>query len=430
MLPEEFEPLNGRIPRIVLARHPEHPYTAMQTDSVLWSGIWNSSSGELEWSLPEMTLSCRWLPDGSELIVMLQKNHGHFFIERYSWPGKKLKCSQTYTCAAGQPSECDIDCLTVSPDGKYIAVRWWEQGCAGVDLMQFTSDTEVEILQSYRSNTLNILQGPAFSADSRYVVMTFSVGPGWWSPDEPDCASPGGSFKIGSVVILEVASGSIKVIIIEEEILQEWFPGAPDDPQDSLLSAPRFTADTTFEVLSPTGTKHLFAVDGSKANEHCEPVFEGVNEELVAPLRTVKCGDVSFSHRDPWYQVTGDVAPKEKQHATSLAVIKRGNCEIKLQELILYPGACVEDAAYTLQLQVKAAYTNCTEVPGFKWKGLVCQAPIPGERIVLGLSGTTLRQYFVFPSAKRILCLMMNSNELNLTEAIQLFDEIVSTLSC
>lgn len=423
----KFELLSGLEPGIKLAEHPVQPYVAMQTSSVLLSGIWDSSSGAFHWLFPEITIACSWLPDGSELILVVQKDGGSF-LERYSWPNKQVKSSTQIICAAGQPSEHDPQCLVVSPRGNYVAVRLFEQNSASIELFRLIPDGTAEPRKGYSSHEFNILEGPKFSPDELHVVMSFSAQPGWWNPDDPDCSSVGGKFEIGRIAILVSDSGAVYETGVHDTIPEDWLPDDPDDFAANSISVPVFVSETEFEVCLPSGIKRKFSVNGEMVSEeYLPPALSQVRRD--DKLTKIQAGSLTFWIPQAWQPQQLELSGAGSPEATTLAIVQGAECQIELQRLNLYSGASVEDAAYTLQLQLKSMYTNCNLVPSFKWSRFASRLSVAGERFVFALAGSALRQYFVFATSGSLYCFMMRSDYVALEDGVELFDEILRTLT-
>jgi hypothetical protein len=184
-----------------------------------------------------------------------------YLLERQSWPDHTPRS----TCQVVLPEGWG-NAVIASPRGDLAAVRWFEQDAAGFVLVAVQDSGDCHLpTHGHRVAATNLMQGPVFSPDGRY--LTLSCGRSlWWTgdPDGDDPAIParGGHYLIGQVAIYDVATEATREIPIEVDVPAGWLPDDPEEPLDGkLLGTPQFVTVSDFTVTLPTGGERRFSVD-------------------------------------------------------------------------------------------------------------------------------------------------------------------------
>jgi WD40-like Beta Propeller Repeat len=250
----------------LLHRHPDGRHVALRTATVPeWAGVWDVPTGRLVWR-PDGAVAAAWLPVGDQLVAlrdepepipdMPTRTQVRPFWERRTWPGDVPVARFPLRLPTGWP-----DRVVPSPRGNLAAVRWLEQDCAGVVLVTVAEEGDRQLGAGYRTEP-NLIQGPAFSPDGRYLALSCARS-SWWNPGDPESPSPGGRLAIGRVAVLDLRDPAAPVVT-ERAVADEVAPGwSPDDEQferDELIGSPRFVSNREFTVRLPTGTEARFSV--------------------------------------------------------------------------------------------------------------------------------------------------------------------------
>jgi len=271
-----FAPLDGILPHLVLDRHPDGRAVALQApfSPLDRAAVWDAQTGALIWN-PGVTMALHWLPNGEEIVLLRERSavtrgyppladsplgDGNWYVlERASWPGRTV----VGACKVVLPEGWG-NAVTVSPRGDLAAVRWFEQDAAGFVLVALREGGDRQLPDpGYRTAPDNLVQGPVFSPDGRFLVL--SCGRGfWWAGDDegedPTVPASGGRYEIGHVAIYDVREKAAQEIVIEEDVPAGWLPEDPEDLEhNELLGEPRFIAAHEFTVTLPTGTERRFS---------------------------------------------------------------------------------------------------------------------------------------------------------------------------
>jgi hypothetical protein len=112
----------------------------------------------------------------------------------------------------------------------------------------------------------NVLQGPTFSPDGRFVAISEGFH-WWWLPEgaeDPEVErSAGGTFRRGRLTLVEVDSGSVRQFDAFGEVESGWMPSHDGWEHFELLGKPRFTASDEVVLEPEFGEPCRFLRSGS-----------------------------------------------------------------------------------------------------------------------------------------------------------------------
>ena len=271
----EWEPLEGDAPIGLLDQHPSRQYVALQVivlhDTFVWrAAIWNTTTKTIVWNPGDANALC-WLPGGHELLVVreiftphperrgifltpLQAEFRHL-IERRTWPEQRL----IDTIDVSFPTGWLVDVI-VSPVAPLACFVWNDQCEAGIEFVSWTDGSFQQLHNRGYYGNSNLLEGPVFSPDGAVVVFSYGTY-GWWSED-PELPSQGGTFRVGWIVIYNVAHGSYREVDVLATIPVGWLP---EDLEriyhNGAVSCPRFSTPERFSVTLPTGEQQSFLIN-------------------------------------------------------------------------------------------------------------------------------------------------------------------------
>jgi dipeptidyl aminopeptidase/acylaminoacyl peptidase len=269
----DWEPLLGERPTSRLARHPSGDFVAMQVSvwietTVERAAVWETRTRKIAWN-PGDANALAWLPDGEEILVLrecfapnpsgrgicvtpLQSDCRHSF-ERRSWPSVHLIA----LAPIDPPTGWLID-VVPSPDRPMACVVWQDQCEAGIDLISWEGGQPAQFAERGYYGRSNLISGPAFSPDGRYVAISYGE-PCWWS-EAHETPSKGGDLRVGCVVVGDIMAGTYREIDIVVPIPKGWLPTDPDDIRNELLNCPHFVDGETVQITTPTGVLKTFSV--------------------------------------------------------------------------------------------------------------------------------------------------------------------------
>jgi hypothetical protein len=270
-----FAPLQAEQPSVVLDVHPGGEFIAMQVrpkNDVVGAraAIWSTKTRKIVWAPKNVNAIC-WAASGKKLLLVreshqrqpgkhkiivtpLQSEFAHFF-ERRSWPEKKRFAQ----CPIDLPTGWVVD-LVASAAGMLACYVWNDQQEAGIELVSIAGNIARQLPgQGYYGKESNLLEGPSFSPDSRYLVFTYGKY-AWWSPDDPANPSRGGQCQVGWIVVGDLEARNYRVSEVQTVIPKGWRPDDPNDYCNMLISCPTFSDRDNFKVVLPTGEERYFAV--------------------------------------------------------------------------------------------------------------------------------------------------------------------------
>ena len=100
--------------------------------------------------------------------------------------------------------------------------------------------------------------GPTFDCEGRRVAI--SEGNGWWwlpePADDPETPSPGGTFRRGRVVVIDVDSGSIAHVDVYGDVEEGWKPTHETWEAFALLGRPHFSSSNEIVLTPEFGGPH------------------------------------------------------------------------------------------------------------------------------------------------------------------------------
>jgi hypothetical protein len=262
----DWEPLLGKRPSCRLARHPGGDFVAMQVSAwiettVERAAVWETRTRKIAWN-PGDANALAWAADGGEILVLresfepnpsgrgifatpLQSEYGYSF-ERRSWPSLHPIAS----APIDPPTGWLID-LVPSP-GRPMACAVWQDQCeAGIEMVSWEEGQPGQLAGRGYYGRSNLIAGPAFSPDGRYVAIGYGE-PCWWSEDH-ETPSKGGQLKVGWVVVGDPMAGWYREIDFIVPIPKGWLPADPNDIRNELLNCPEFMDSRMVQVTTPTG---------------------------------------------------------------------------------------------------------------------------------------------------------------------------------
>jgi hypothetical protein len=268
---QNFEPLHGKTPVLVLDEHPNGELMALQVLAQdERAAIWSTQTRKLVWEPQDVNALC-WTPDGNDILLVQElyqrdpqkhriistplQSECYHVLERRSWPDRHL----VGRCAITPPRGWITD-LLVAPTGEIACYVWNDQHEAGMELLSIAVGRIHQLEgRGYQGKQSNLLEGPAFSPDGRYLVLTYTTY-AWWSPDDPETPSLGGQCNVGLVVVGDMTSGSYRVCKVNKPVPGGWLPPEPNDFCYRCLSRPHFLDADHFVVMLPTGERRSFSI--------------------------------------------------------------------------------------------------------------------------------------------------------------------------
>ena len=151
-------------------------------------------------------------------------------LERRIWPALEL----VSTCEV-VPWACCNERVAASPRGDIAAVLWWHQTEGGVELVALDDrQGDRQLNRGYTTWDSNLLGGPAFSPDGRFVAVT-EGRQRWWE----------GGRERGRLTVVDVGTGAPHHYPISDDP-----PGVGRRrPRERALRAPRPAIFVASEVL-------------------------------------------------------------------------------------------------------------------------------------------------------------------------------------
>jgi hypothetical protein len=262
----DWEPLFGERPHSQLARHPSGDFVAMQVSAWIETtaeraAVWDIRTRKIAWN-PYDANALAWVSGGEEILVLretftpnlssrgtcvtpLQSEHRQSF-ERRSWPSLDQIASAPIALPTGW-----LIHVVPSPDRPMACVVWQDQCEAGIELISWDEGQPRQLAERGYYGNSNLISGPAFSPDGRYVVISYGE-PCWWS-EAHETPSKGGELRVGWVVVGDITAGTYREIDIVVSVPKGWLPADPYDIRNELLNCPDFVDATTAQVTTATG---------------------------------------------------------------------------------------------------------------------------------------------------------------------------------
>jgi hypothetical protein len=200
-------------------------------------GVWDAETGNLVWAGGP---AC-WLKDGTQVLA-LQGDRSQA-LERRTWPDLDLVSSCEVV-----PWACCNERVAASPRGDVAAVLWWHETEGGFELVALDDlHGDRQLNRGYTTWDSNLLGGPAFSPEGRFVAVT-EGRQSWWEHGR----------ERGRLTVVDVATGAPHHYPVSDDP-----PEAVDDSEArrcELLGPPLFVAPDQV-VLSPAfGREHRITV--------------------------------------------------------------------------------------------------------------------------------------------------------------------------
>lgn len=269
----KWEPLLGKQPCAELSRHPAEPEVVLRVQvwiqtSVERAAVWNSETRRLLWA-PEQVNAMSWTPSG-ELILAVREHHkpgphdrgisttpfqSEFlhFCDLYEWPSRALVGSTELTFPTGWLTD-----IVPSPTETIACYVWMDQTEAGIEFLSWNAGGIVQLEDRGYYGSSNLVEGPVFSPDGRFVVLSYGEDV-WWSDDREE-PSAGGPRKAGWVTIVNVKTGEQREIDVVVQVEPGWKPADPEGVRCDQLSCPVFETPLTFAVTASNGVVARFSV--------------------------------------------------------------------------------------------------------------------------------------------------------------------------
>jgi hypothetical protein len=242
----------------VHSRHPSGRLIAAEAQDALRGEccVWDLETGELVWR--PKAHSVAWSGDGEKVALLVGELGDD--LELRSWPDRELLSRCVVT-----PWACCNEYVALSPCGDRAAVLWWHQGEGGVNLVAFEEGAASQ-LAGYETKETNLVQGPTFSPDGRFVAISEGFV-WWWLPDDaenPEAErSVGGTFRRGRLTLVEVDSGSVLQFDAFAEVAADWLPPHDVWERFELLGKPRFVSSGEVVLEPEFGEPCTFLTPGS-----------------------------------------------------------------------------------------------------------------------------------------------------------------------
>lgn len=181
---ETFEAFEGEKPYLLLDRHPDGTYLALQVDiGDVAAAIWSTETKRLVWS-PEDACALSWLRGGTQLAALqaplyedIYPNH-RFAI--YTWPqGQRLA-----QCLPKFPFGYVFD-LVVSPTNDLAICQWADQSEFGFEFLTLSDHSIVHLSQQgYIKRGTNRTTRPVFQPGGHLWVCAYQDNLDWYLDED------------------------------------------------------------------------------------------------------------------------------------------------------------------------------------------------------------------------------------------------------
>jgi hypothetical protein len=213
-----------------------------------WGAFWRSNF-ESRLTEPAEIEDYAWLADGTGVFFTTERSAS---VLRWS-PEISVRTIPFQT-----PLVNDVHLLVESPTQNLMTVAWNNQMEAGIELVDFSSDTIVHRAGKgldFREDT-NGISVPVFSSDGDAIGVGFTHF-GWWVDwiesdlDPYEDSSPGGEFLAAWIVVGNMNDSTwSQPIEIKIELTKGWKPaqGKEDIFSYSLISAMTFLDNQILQI--------------------------------------------------------------------------------------------------------------------------------------------------------------------------------------
>jgi hypothetical protein len=150
--------------------------------------------------------------------------------------------------------------LILNHKGDQCIGTWLDQSEWGYVLVDLTSMRQLPTGLTWRSPNL---APPAFSPDDSFIVSCVSFRSGWWTDDVDDYwefPSPGGDFKVGTILVHELTTNAISHHDVWIELPQGWQPDRPEDSAWDMIWGPEFISNREFRIWLPDDSEEILTL--------------------------------------------------------------------------------------------------------------------------------------------------------------------------
>jgi hypothetical protein len=234
---------------------------ALQLSPPPSAGIWDRS-GKLVY-LPPNAKDVVLLPGEKELLV-LEPAVRNAADPKVGVPSvlKRVDLASRMTLAEGRivaPTNIGQS-LVLAPKGDRALVTWHEQTEWGY--VTFDPQHLKQLPPVFEWRTLTD-SPPSFSPDGKLVVSCNYVQEVWWAGknggDWHD-PSPGGAWKVATIVVHELASGQTSQHDLLVTVDEGWLPDRPEEREWQQVWGPDFVSDRQFRIWLPDDSEEILSL--------------------------------------------------------------------------------------------------------------------------------------------------------------------------
>lgn len=179
---DTFESFEGDKPYLLLDRHPDGTYLALQVEDKadIAAAIWSAETKRLAWT-PEDARALSWLRGGTQLAALQYPiSTTELYFALYSWPQGQL----LQECSVRFPFGYVFD-LVVSPTNDLAICQWIDQSEFGFEFLTLSGHSTVHLAQQgYIKRGTNRTTRPVFQADGHLWVCAYQDNYGWYLDED------------------------------------------------------------------------------------------------------------------------------------------------------------------------------------------------------------------------------------------------------
>lgn len=176
-----FEAFEGEKPYLLLDRHPDGAYLALQVDiGDIAAAIWSAETRRLVWS-PEYASGLAWLRGGTQLTALQYPiSADELYFALYSWPQGHL----LQECSVRFPLGYFFD-LVVSPINDLVICQWRDQSEFGFEFITLSDHSIVHLAQQgYIKRGTNRATRPVFQPEGHLWVCVYQDTLDWYLDED------------------------------------------------------------------------------------------------------------------------------------------------------------------------------------------------------------------------------------------------------